>query len=441
MIHPVVNRCRQTLERNTRTSSSGHTYTVPDRDYYNHQWLWDSALAIEAWADFDPHRAADEFVSLVERGQWQNGMIPNMIITDSRREKVFWNSHASPAAPLNYATSGISQPPLLAEAAWTTAKHLPVDERRPFLHYAVEHLAQYHEWWYQERDFVNDGLVSVVHPYETGMDNNPALAEYMRCLDWRVPRLAIAALRRVTSIMREDTKHFPLSERADLDSTTYATLATLQLRRTRYDAARIAELPFQVQSVHTNSILARNNDILAEMAAESGDTVSDFLTEKSAQTHANIEQLWDEKQQLYFSRDTRTGKPLGVPTIASLMPLYTGSIPHHHASGLVRHIQNSESFGAPYGIPGQPISTLKRRNPGYWDGQTMWPFTTHLLTDALIRSGRDHIAAALDHSFLSAVGNHGASEYFSTENKSAYGTANFSPTASLALIIAKRRGL
>src|SRR6202012_2706007 len=56
-------------------------YTVPAQNLYPHQWLWDSCfIAIGLrWLDVD--RAQTELQSLL-RGQWANGMFPNMIFSD-----------------------------------------------------------------------------------------------------------------------------------------------------------------------------------------------------------------------------------------------------------------------------------------------------------------------------------------------------------------------
>lgn len=438
MSESLEERCYQTLRDNTIEAAGEHIYTAPDKTYYGHQWLWDSALAVHAWSIKHPERAAREISSLLKRGQWNDGMVPNTVINDSETDAFLWNSKRVSDAPRAWATSGITQPPLLAQATWETAKQLPDDERQAFLDDTLWRVAYYHDWLYRTRDFSDDGLVSVVHPYETGMDNNPALAEHMAQIDWRVPNVAIRALRRTVAMVRQDTKRFPAEERATLDATTYATLATLRMRHTGYNPARLANEPFRVQDVHFNSILARNNDILAEMADEAHAPLSDFLLDKFRQTRDNFELLWDDKEQMYFSRDDVTGDLLRTPTIASLMPLYAGDLPAGHEAALLQHLQDPESFGAPVGIPSTPLNSPQYRHPGYWDGST-WPFTNYLLTDGLARAGYTDLTASLDRTFLESVDTHGSREYFSPETGRGYGTSNFSPTASLALIALQRQ--
>src|SRR5215207_5372266 len=118
--------CENVLIRNKR---GGHT--VPAEGLYPHQWLWDSCFIAIGLSHFDLPAARSELVSLV-RGQWANGMLPNMIFARGYRyalERFFWNSRRNPAAPRNIATSGITQPPMLAEAVMQVGNKLTADEQ------------------------------------------------------------------------------------------------------------------------------------------------------------------------------------------------------------------------------------------------------------------------------------------------------------------------
>src|SRR5690554_3599159 len=82
-------------------------YTSPAK-LYPHQWLWDSAFIAIGLRHLDPERAAEEIASLI-RGQWANGMFPNMIFNSAsqyRFERESWRSWLSPYAPASEATSG-----------------------------------------------------------------------------------------------------------------------------------------------------------------------------------------------------------------------------------------------------------------------------------------------------------------------------------------------
>jgi hypothetical protein len=111
----IATQAKEVLNNNDRVK-----YTVPAENLYPHQWLWDSCFIAIGLRHLDVDRAQTELTSLT-RGQWSNGMLPNMIFSDEphyRRDRAVWRSWISPYSPDDVATSGITQPPMLAEAVW-----------------------------------------------------------------------------------------------------------------------------------------------------------------------------------------------------------------------------------------------------------------------------------------------------------------------------------
>ena len=108
---PLEQEALAVLKRNDRG-----THTVPSGKMYPHAWLWDSAFIAIGLSHADPRRAATELDTVFE-GQWQNGMIPNMRFDPGRLDYLLWNTRRlNPQAPRHIHTSGITQPPILAEA-------------------------------------------------------------------------------------------------------------------------------------------------------------------------------------------------------------------------------------------------------------------------------------------------------------------------------------
>src|SRR5437870_574213 len=84
-------------------------WTVPAADLYPHQWLWDSCFIAIGLRHLDVERAQTELTSLL-RGQWSNGMFPNIIFSNAQKHRhEWWRSYTSPYAPHNVPTSGITQ--------------------------------------------------------------------------------------------------------------------------------------------------------------------------------------------------------------------------------------------------------------------------------------------------------------------------------------------
>ena len=58
-------------------------WIVPAGDLYPHQWLWDSCFIAIGLRHLSIERAQVELLSLL-RGQWSNGMLPNIIFAEGR---------------------------------------------------------------------------------------------------------------------------------------------------------------------------------------------------------------------------------------------------------------------------------------------------------------------------------------------------------------------
>jgi len=134
------------------------TYTVPAPGLYPHQWLWDSCFIAIGQRHYNVNRAQTEILHLL-RGQWTNGMLPSIILRSNDisvdsydRHEAIWRSWLNPNAPSNFNTSGITQPPVLAEAIVQVGAKLNAHDRRAWYKQVYPALLAYHEWLYHERD-------------------------------------------------------------------------------------------------------------------------------------------------------------------------------------------------------------------------------------------------------------------------------------------------
>src|SRR5262245_56946548 len=110
---------RETAVQVLRDNDLGEI-TRPSPTLYPHQWLWDSCFIAVGLRHLAPRRAAAEILSLL-RGQWPNGMIPHVIFMDTadyyHAGPQRWQCDRVADAPARVQTTGITQPPMIAEAA------------------------------------------------------------------------------------------------------------------------------------------------------------------------------------------------------------------------------------------------------------------------------------------------------------------------------------
>lgn len=413
------------------------SYTVPAENLYPHQWLWDSCFIAIGRRWLDTARAQSELTSLL-RGQWSNGMLPNMIFSDAahyRRDRNLWRSWVSPHSPDGVATSGITQPPMLAEAVWQVGQKLNAAERRSWYKQMLPALVAYHQWLYNDRDPHQEGLVLQLHPWETGLDNTPPwMAELHEHLmpGW-VRAIRAAHAEPLISLFRRDVHYAPPGQRFSTLEVLTLFDAQRRLRRKAYDTGQILDHGlFAIEDLTFNCIFIRGNARLREMAKTIRFELSTKLLENMEKSEHALESLWDEYAKSYWSRDFITHRLLKQPSIASMMPLYAGTISQERADILVRQLENDKLFGPAYPVPSVPLDSVSFDPERYWQGPT-WLNTNWLIIDGLKRYGYHEHAAALTETSLEMVGRSGFAEYFDPNTGEPLGVQNFSWTAALTI--------
>lgn len=360
-------------------------------------------------------------------------MIANMRLAPGTPDHFMWHSRSNPFAPRDIQTSGVSQPPVLAEAVQRISEKMEASDRRPFIEHAIGRLAAYHDWIYRERNPDGSGLFAAVKPWETGMENTPSWMEHMKSLDWGMSGEVLMRLGRAANIIRRDTHHAPAHQRANGNEGALFFLSFMKLRHAKYDYERLEKTyPLHFQDVALNSIFVRNNQILEELSDEYKVPLSDHLKDNFALTRTSLEDLYDETDRLYYPRDAISGKLIKIPTIASTMPLYAGTSPGDRMASLVEQLDDPAKFNQSYGVPTVPYDSPYLRKQSYWAGPT-WVNTNWLLIDGLRRAGYDGQARRLGRSTLEMVARGGMREYFDAETAEGLGAQNFSWTAALVL--------
>lgn len=429
----IVGKAKEILKQNDRG-----LYTIPADGLYPHQWLWDSCFITLGLRHIDIERAKIEILSIL-RGQWKNGMVPHIIFTPGLKQyrsiHGVWQSWISPYAPDNMSTSGITQPPMLAEAIVQIGEKLHIIEKRSWYKQVFPNLLSYHQWLYKERDPHHEGLVLQIHPWETGLDNTPPwmgeLHEHL--FPWWIRILQQSGAERFVGLLRRDTRYVPYKQRAtNIDSMALYDVQR-RLRRKAYDIDRILDHGlFAIEDLAFNCILVRANEHLIDIAKSIRAEVPDELIDSMKMTASAIEQLWDPYAESYYPRDFVTHRLLKYDSIETLMPLYAGCISKDKAELLVKKLENEHLFGPSYPVPSVPLNSPWFDQQRYWQGPS-WLNTNWLIANGLERYGYKDHAKALIESSVEMVASSGFSEYFNPINGEALGAPNFSWTASVIL--------
>ncbi|MFC0594752.1 trehalase family glycosidase [Thermus composti] len=410
-------RALEVLQANSRGA-----FTIPARGLYPYQWLWDSGFIALGWAQVDMERAWQELLCLFDYGQSPDGMLPHIVFHEQSRDYFpgpeVWGREAL-ARP---ATSGITQPPVVGSVLLYLYEKDPDRERaRERARYLFPKALAFHRWLYLARDPWRTGLVAIVHPWESGMDNSPA---------WDKP-LSRVPLEDLPPYERRDVRHVSPEERPKKeDYDRYLSLLFL-FRRLGYDPRAIYEhSPFKVVDVGFNAILHRANRDLYTLAVLLGEDPGD-LEEWILRGEVGLEALWDRERGFYFSLDLVAGERIPVKTSAGFLPLYAGT-PHAGRAGFlaeeIRRWGEKVAYLLPSADPESPAFEPKR----YWRGP-IWINVNYLVAEGLKDYGFLSLAERLKADALALMEREGFREYYDPLTGQGRGGEAFSWSAALAL--------
>lgn len=407
--------------------------TVPSRGLYPHQWSWDSAFIAIGLRHLSPLRAQTELETLLA-AQWGDGRVPHIVFHPSVPLDAyfpspdFWRSSTAgraAGAPRTVQTSGIVQPPVHALAAWLVHRADPeLSRKRGFLARVYPRLAAWHRYLLHRRDLGGAGLVSVVHPWEQGMDNSP-------CWDAPLARITPAPAR---SFRRADLDHGAPEDRpTDLDYGRYVRLASDYRERGYADA--VGE--FAVEDPAFNALLIASEYALARIAHELGAPGTARHARAERLTGVLVRRLWDPARGMFLCRDVAGGGLIPERGVSGLIPLLLPALPRAQAAALVRTLTGPH-FGlgtATRLVPSYDLLGESFDPHRYWRGPA-WFNTAWLLERGLRTHGETARADALRAAVLGLAETTGFAEYTDPYTGEACGTTGFSWTAALALDLA-----
>ena len=411
----IDERARAILVENDRDG-----FTVPTSGLYPFQWNWDSCFVALGFAAFDQDRAWQEIETLFA-AQWADGMVPHIVF--HRDDPSYFPGPAVWATGRTPASSGITQPPiaascvrlLLEQARDQTAAEVRARALLP-------KLLSWHRWFHTARDPAGSGLVTTIHPWETGMDNSPAWDEALSRVDV-APDLE--------PYQRRDTGHVDAAQRphkAEYDR--YITLVQL-FRRHGYAHGIEAASPFRVVDAGTNCILLRaDRDLawLAERLGEPGEEIPGWI----ARAETAFERLRHPNTGHLHSLDLVTGERAPTPTSAGFLALWAGLGDDALDARL-------EAWMAPTAFPVASVAADDPRFEArrYWRGPT-WAMVNFMIADGLVRAGRADLASRIRATTRSLIERHGFFEYFDPLTGQGCGGDAFSWTAAMWLAWACR---
>jgi len=400
---------REAAERQLRanlrrgvSSLNGRAYSfcVPSNVTYPFQWFWDSCFHAIVWSHIDIEQAKEELRTLL-RAQRKSGRIPHRIAWEKMRVYPyrFYLHSRSLRRPT---ASRLVQPPLLAQAI-EAVYHRSND--RAFLEQTLPGTERFYRWLAANRDPDGDTLVSIIHPYESGLDHKPS---FDRVFGLHKP----SAIGCATAVRALDVWNWALG----------------------YDLPRIFRADrFNVEEALFNCVYAQGLSAMGRLWSEVGDSAKAAEFEPwSRGVEGAIRSRMRGEDGLYYDLYSRSETHLPTKTVTSLFPLILDAIPKREAQQLVRkHLTRADEFWTPFPVPtvavDEPSFEPSFKSPmrsGLWRGPT-WVSTNWFLVHGLLKHGYTDEAKHITSRTRQLIEKHGFREFYHPYTGEAYGAPGF----------------
>ncbi len=438
----VLEDAKQVLDKNWNGR-----FTIPSTTLYPHQWSWDSGFISIGNSYFESKRAINE-IEFLYSAQWKNGMIPHIVFNEKEKtyfpDASFYETFRSADAPKNVGTSGMTQPPVHAISCYYIYNNSKdKSDVKSFLKRMYPKLMEFHRFLTRERDPENSGLITIFHPWESGLDDSPIWDEPLsRIKVHDLPefkRLDVTAVGGAKETIPSDKEYDKFIYLIEL------------MKNYNYDQKTLYRLfPFKVKDIIFSSIFYVANTYLKKIVniiEEDGndadqEEIDRWISNTKKNFHkyffpAEQNKLGSDESSLFYDYDLIKGECIKKKTIDSLIPLYTGLLSKDDAEVIVRWITHAHYCGEgshchTHSIPSTDLEVSYFKPVTYWRGP-VWINTNWMIWYGLLKYGYKQEAELIRQGVLELVMNHGFREYYDPYNGLGLGGKDFSWTAALVI--------
>ena len=394
-------------------------YTLPTNNkLYPAQWNWDSAFIALGYSHFNLDFSITEIETLLD-GQWDDGMVPHILFHE--KDTSYFPNHTTWKCGKNIPSSGITQPPVLAIILKKIIENnqLNDDQNSRILKILIK-IKKYHEWFIKFRDPNKTGLVSILHPWESGYDNSPIWDEPMSNI---LVDKDLNYQRRDLEVSNSDER--PLKK----DYDRYVTIRD-QFRDVNYDPNKLYELSiFNVVDVGFNSLFLKANKDLVKLLKKfklNYDELDLFISKSESE----IIKLYNYDIDEFVSKDLNTNKDILIPSITNYFTL-TADLKNDKLNKKIINNLKNHNLNEKY-----IFSTIKSdhqtfEEKRYWRGP-VWINCNWLIYEGIKNKDKEY-SIKIKNETISLIENKGFHEYYSCNDGSVMGANNFSWSAALYL--------
>lgn len=374
-------------------------YHMPSAHFYPSLFAWDSGFQSAVMLHIDEKKAMWELETLFKQVA-ADGHLPHEVLfpcpaTRRRPMRNFMRWISQWAYDSNNA-SYLIDPPIYVVAAES------VFQKTKDIHWLKRiwnNLSGCLDYLIERRDLFNDGMVSILHPWEAGTDMSPQFFPAMK-LDKTNGSHAVKSL--VTTGF--------LYLYCRLHSWNPETLK----KKNR----------FVVEDLTVNCITIKALKSAAKLAGVLGKvtTADRYRLQADRMADCIEEAFWDDEFCCYYPRWNAEELELSrTKTAASLLPLFAGTCSEERARRLVeKHVLKNEEFWADHLLPFNPHDELAGARPWMekriWAGHCIWINFNWMVSIGLSEYGHSEAARELTRKTVLMILDQGFYEYYDSRN-------------------------
>jgi glycogen debranching enzyme len=403
-------QARELLLRNVKDGYSRllgqqYCYIAPAPKTYPFQWFWDTCFHVITLARLGEYDLAKRNLRSLFSMQEENGFVGHMIfwnqVLPKRRSDVM---QARPSfESLRPHMSSLIQPPFAAQALHTLYEACG---DRVYLGELYARVRRHHEWLAKNRDFDGDGLLTIISPFESGMDWKPSYDPVLGYEERATPRRLYTS-RLYWKAVGVDLHNF---------------MAGYDLQRIKRHGR------FRVKDAGINAIYAVDLHCMEKLAALVGDDPAVFARRRRRLLASLMQLMYEPDAAAFFDVQEPGSKKLRILTPTIFFPLAIEELDSAVAERIIdAHLTNVDEFATPLPVPSVSMrepSFHRGETPFIWRGPT-WAVTNWFLYHALKKRGALEHADRLRRSLCALVSKSGFREYYDPISGEGHGAEGF----------------
>jgi len=410
----TIEIAKEVLKNNRRSG-----YTLPTNNkLYPAQWNWDSAFISLGYSYFNIEYAIEELEKLIS-GQWDDGMIPHILFHDN--DESYFPNNKTWNCGNKIPSSGITQPPIIA----TIIKKI-VDQNKlsqsqlKRIKVIIKKLKKYLDWFFNYRDLNKIGLASIIHPWESGLDNSPI---WDSPLDKVKIEENLKYERRDLNVSRSSNR--PIKK--DYDG--YITLLN-QFKKDNYNPIKIVNNSmFNVIDIGFNSILIRATKDLVEVSKKFNLDFTD-LKKKISKSEESLIKFYKDEEQSFFPYDFKNHNLIKVDAISNYFVLFANLQNENINNKIINKLKEYNSHREYFFTTVNPKDKTFEETR-YWRGP-VWINSNWIIYQGLLDKDKD-FSNLIKNKTLELLENKKFHEYYNFKTGECLGANNFSWSAALYL--------